>query len=96
MFIVARHFQGVASVPEAAARAEAGIIPLLTDTAGFRAYYAFDAGNGVGCSVAIFDTEAAAHDATRKAIAWIRDNLDDLIDGEMQVFEGEVLSSVVV
>ena len=96
MYIVTRQFQGVASVPEAAARAESGIIPLLTDTAGFRAYYAFDAGNGVGCSVAIFDTEEAAHEATRKAIDWIRTNLDDLVDGEMQMLEGEVLSSIVV
>ena len=61
---------------------------------GFRGYYIFDAGDGVGGSVTLFDTKEAATTANEKALAWIRASLSDLIDGEPEITSGEVLAFV--
>jgi hypothetical protein len=47
-------------VNEAARRAEAGVVDMLKQTAGFRAYYIVDGGGGVGLSVSIFESRKQA------------------------------------
>jgi hypothetical protein len=81
-------------VAEAARRAESGIGQLLKQSPGVLGYYVFDAGDGVGGSVTMFDTKEAAIAANEKALAWIRGSLVDVIDGEPEVTVGEVLAVV--
>jgi hypothetical protein len=94
MYLVIRKFARIRSVPQAARRAESGIAQMLKQSPGFRGYYVFDAGGGVAGSVTLFDSREAAMAANEKAIAWVRESLADLIDGEPEVIAGEVLAAV--
>jgi len=94
MYLVIRKFNHVSSVADAARRAESGIGQLLKQSPGFLGYYVFDAGNGVGGSVTMFDTREDATAANEKALAWIRESLMDVIKGEPEVTVGEVLAVV--
>jgi hypothetical protein len=94
MYVVIRKFNHMRSVAEVARRAESGLGQLLRRSPGFVSYYVFDAGDGVGGSVTMFDSKEAALAANEKALAWIRASLVDVIDGEPEVALGEVLASV--
>jgi hypothetical protein len=94
MYLVIRKFNHMRSVAEAARRAESGLGRLLKQSPGFQGYYVFDAGDGVGGSVTMFDTREAALAANDKALAWIRGSLVDVIDGEPEITMGEVLVTI--
>jgi hypothetical protein len=94
MYMVIRRFNRVRSVAEAARRAESGIGQLLKQSPGFRGYYVFDAGEGVGGSVTLFESREAAVAANEQALAWIRGSLIDVIDGEPGITMGEVLVAI--
>ena len=94
MYMVIRRFNRMRSVAEAARRAESGIGHMLKQAPGFQGYYVFDAGNGVGGSVTMFDSKEAAIAANEKALAWIRGSLMDVIDGEPEITMGEILAMV--
>jgi len=91
MYVVIRKFTQMRSVAQAARRAESGIGQILKQAPGFRGYYVFDGGNGVGCSITLFENRADALAANDKALAWIRASLADLIDGEPEITAGDVL-----
>ncbi|MBL0406559.1 hypothetical protein JKG68_21615 [Microvirga aerilata] len=94
MYLVIRKFNHMRSVTEAARRAESGLGYLLKQSPGFQGYYVFDAGNGVGGSVTMFDSKEAAIAANEKALAWIRGSLVGIINGEPEITMGEVLAVV--
>ncbi len=94
MYVVIRKFAHMRSVAEAARRAESGIGHLMKQSPGFHGYYVFDAGNGVGGSITLFESREAAVAANDKALAWIRASLADLIQGEPEITSGEVLAVV--
>jgi hypothetical protein len=94
MYLVIRKFTQMRSVTEAARRAESGLGQLLKQSPGFQGYYVFDAGNGIGGSVTMFDSKEAAVAANEKALAWIRGSLVDIINGEPEITMGEVLAVV--
>ena len=95
MYVIIRRFTQMRSVSEAARRAESGIGQMLRQAPGFQGYYVFDAGNGVGGSVTLFESRDEALAANDKALAWIRASLSDLLDGEPEITAGEVLAIVV-
>lgn len=94
MYLVIRKFNHISSVTEAARRAESGLGYLLKQSPGFRGYYVFDAGNGVGGSVTMFETKEQALAANEKASAWVGGSLIDVVSGEPEVTIGEVLAVV--
>ena len=94
MYLVIRKFTQLRSVAVAARRAESGIGQILKQSPGFRGYYIFDGGNGVGGSVTFFDSRDEALAANEKVLAWIQASLSDLIDGEPEITTGEVLAVV--
>jgi hypothetical protein len=94
MYLVIRKFDHMSSVAEAARRAESGLGQRLKQSPGFLGYYVFDAGDGVGGSVTMFENKEAALVANAKALAWIRASLVDVIDGEPDITMGEVLAVV--
>jgi len=95
VYVIIRKFTQMRSVSEAARRAESGIGQMLKQEPGFRGYYVFDGGNGVGGSVTLFENREDALAANEKALAWIRASLSDLLDGEPEITAGEVLAIVV-
>lgn len=93
MYVVTRRYEKI-RIDEAARRAEKGVGDILKSTPGFRGYYVVDGGDGVGLSVSLFDSREAAVAASDKAMAWIRENLSDIYEGEPQVTAGEALVSL--
>jgi hypothetical protein len=55
LYLVIRKFNHVSSMAEAARQAESGLGRLLKQSPGFQGYYVFDAGDGVGGSVSLFE-----------------------------------------
>jgi hypothetical protein len=94
MYVTIRKFSHMRSVPEAARRAETGIGQILKRSPGFRGYYVFDAGEGVGGSVTLFESKETAAAANEKALAWVRASLSDLLDGEPEITTGDVLVAI--
>jgi hypothetical protein len=94
MYVTIRKFTRMRSVSEAARRAESGIGQILKQSPGFRGYYVFDAGDGVGGSVTLFENRETATEANRKALNWIQASLSDLLDGEPEITMGEVLVTI--
>ena len=93
MFVITRRFSSISSVAEAAKRAEAGLAPMLVAASGFKGYHIIDAGDGVGLSVTMFETREDAEGVKDRALAWIKQNLSDLYQGEPEVTAGEVIYS---
>ena len=92
MYAVIRKFNRMRSPEEAARRAEAGLIPILRQSPGFRGYYVIRNDEMI-VSISMFDTQDAVQDAHLRAVGWIKDNLSDLVDGEPEVISGEVVIS---
>ena len=84
----------VKHAPPAARRAESGIGQILRQSPGFRGYFVFDAGDGVGGSVTLFEDRETATEANRKALNWIQASLSDLLDGDPEIIAGEVLVAI--
>jgi hypothetical protein len=93
MYVVIRKFRNMRSVHEAARRAKAGLAPILKQTPGFKAYYIFDGGNGVGGSVTLFESRESAMVASQSSLLWIKENLADLYEGDPELIAGEVVAS---
>jgi len=93
MYVVTRRYKSLSSVTEAAARAEAGLAPILLATTGFKGYHIIDAGGGVALSVTMFETREDAERVKDRALDWIKQNLSDLYQGEPEATAGEVIYS---
>jgi hypothetical protein len=93
MYAVVRKFNRMRSAGEAGRRAEAGLVPILRQSPGFRGYYVVRGGDEMIVSITMFDTQDAVQEAHRRAMDWIRDNLSDLVGGEPEVVSGEVMIS---
>jgi hypothetical protein len=94
MYVVIRRFRHMRSMPEAARRAENGIGQVLKQVPGFQGYHVFDAGDGGGGSISLFDSREAAIEANARASAWAQASLIDLIDGDPEITVGEILATV--
>jgi hypothetical protein len=94
MFCVTRRFSSMGSVEEAAKRAEAGVGPILQRNPGFRGYYIVDAGDGVGCSITVFESREAAESSREEVMDWIQRNLSDLYREPPVITAGEVIVTV--
>jgi hypothetical protein len=94
MYLVIRKFNHISSMAEAARRAESGLGQMFKQSPGFQSYYIFDAGDGIGGSVTLFNSKEAALAANEKALTWIRGSLVDVINGEPEITMGEVLAVV--
>ena len=81
------------SVDEIIRGVNEGLVPILKDVSGFRAYYALDAGGGRIASVSVFEDRAGAEESSRKAADWIRENMASLFPNPPEVLQGEVVVS---
>ena len=91
MFVVIRRYAAGARADEVARRVGEGLVPILTKTSGFRAYYCFVGEDGRPVSVSIVDSRAAAVAANDRAREWVAANMADLIPDPPEVTMGEML-----
>jgi hypothetical protein len=95
MYAVIRSFPQMQNVEEAGRLAETGLAPILKQQPGFRAYYIVRHEGGGGGSISLFDSADNAKAAHERSLAWIKENLANMIGGATPVVTmGEVLAEV--
>jgi hypothetical protein len=91
MYVAVRRYEGVdqGTVDEVMRRVNEGFVPIISQVAGFVAYYALDAGGGVVASISVFQDRTGAEESSRRAADWVRQNLASLLPNAPQVTVGE-------
>lgn len=93
MFASVRRYEGVTDPAEAGRRVAEGFVPLLKEIDGLTAYHFIDAGDGVMCSMSVFDDKAGADASNERAAGWVQENLAELAPNPPSVIEGEVVAT---
>ena len=88
MFVTIRRYAAGARADEVARRVGEGLVPVLQQQPGFRAYYAFMGEDGHPVSVSIVDAAVVANERARE---WVAANMADLIPDPPEVSMGEML-----
>jgi hypothetical protein len=76
---------------ELANRIKEGAIPIISDVAGFRAYYVIYAPDDTVTAISIFDNHSGAEESNRRGLAWIEENLAPLLTGPATAVAGPVI-----
>jgi hypothetical protein len=76
---------------ELARRIKDGVIPIVSDVPGFRAYYVVYAPDDTVTAISIFNNVEAAEESNRRALAWIEQNLGPLLTGPVTAVAGPVI-----
>jgi len=71
-------------------RANEGLLPTLSHTPGFVAYYLIDPGDGTIVSVSVFEDRAGADTSTRVATEWVRQHLGQFVRTAPVIVAGTV------
>ncbi len=76
MYATVRRYEGIDKVrsEEITRKAKDSLLPSISKLPGFAGYFMIDAGEGVLTSVSLFETSAQAHESTRLAATWVREN----------------------
>ena len=92
MYIVVRLYSdGGPAFEERARRTRDGLVPLLREHEGFRAYCAFRCDHGFAVSIVVFESSQAAVAVHERIRRWAISNLGDLTTGSPELLSGEVL-----
>ena len=76
-------------------RVRGGFVPLISQVAGFQAYYVLQVRNDEVVSVSVFDTQVGAEESVRRAADWVAKNLSPFIQGLPEITVGEVKVSAI-
>lgn len=94
MYATIRRYDAIdqARTSELVKKAEATLVPRLSELPGFNGYYLIEAGNGALSSVGFFDTEAHAEESTHVASNWVREEkLETALPNPPKITNGKVL-----
>ena len=58
MYASIRRYEGLSSIDEIVKRVEEGFVPIISEGRGFVAYYLVDAGDGIGATISVFESQA--------------------------------------
>ena len=90
MYVVVRRYSGASALVDAMIARKDEVTQLISSVPGFKAYYAVKAGDGGSvATVTICDDKAGADESTRRAGAWVRENLAGASISPPEVSEGE-------
>ena len=95
MYATVRRYEGIDKVRSEEITRKVGdsLLPSLRESPGFGGYYLIDAGGGVLTSVGLFDTSAQAHESTRLAAQWVREQkLEDALPNTPKITAGPVIA----
>ena len=90
MHVVVRHYKGSAKLIDELADRSEDVEKLIREVEGFIAYYLVKTNDG-GVSVSVFENEAGAAESTRRAGAYLKENLDGVAVGPPEVIEGQTV-----
>jgi len=76
MYATVRRYEGIDKVrsDEITRKVSESLLPSISKLPGFSGYFLIDAGDSVLTSVGLFETADQAHESTRLAASWVREN----------------------
>jgi hypothetical protein len=95
MYATVRRYEGIDKVRSEEVTRKVGnsLLPRLRELPGFGGYYLIDAGGGVLTSVGLFESSAQAHESTRLAAQWVREQkLEDALPNTPKITAGPVIA----
>jgi hypothetical protein len=94
VYISIRRYAEVARNDELMRKVEKGLLPIIRESPGCKAYYSLDAGDGVVASISTFETEQRAKDSDAKAAAWVQGNRAEGVPEPPEITAGPVQFSI--
>jgi hypothetical protein len=95
MYATVRRYEGIDKVRSEEVTRKVGdsLLSRLRELPGFGGYYLIDAGGGVLTSVGLFESSAQAHESTRLAARWVREQkLEDALPNTPKITAGPVIA----
>ena len=92
MFVVVRQYEGAAALADVMAERAADVQAKLSDVEGFVSYHAARDGDTM-TTISICNDRAGAEETTRRAAAWVQENLQGTTINPPQVGTGETFIS---
>ncbi|SRR6266542_1151893 len=95
MYATVRRYEGVDNTrsDEIARKVRETLLPSVSSLPGFSGYYMLDAGEGVLTSFSLFEQAKDAHESTRIAARWVREQkLESALPNTPKVTAGPVLA----
>jgi hypothetical protein len=93
MYATVRRYEGIDKVrsEEITRKIDQSLLPSLSELPGFSGYYLIDAGEGVFASVSLFESAKEAHESTRMAARWVREQkLESALPNTPKITAGPV------
>jgi hypothetical protein len=93
MYATVRRYEGIDKVrsEEVTRKVGESLVPSLSKLPGFGGYYLIDAGEGVFTSIGLFENEA--HESTRIAARWVREQkLESALPNTPKITAGPVIA----
>jgi hypothetical protein len=94
MYATVRRYEGIDKdrVAEVTKKFGESLTPRMSKLPGFGGYFLIEAGEGVMTSINLFETSDQAHESTRVAATWIREEkLETVLPNTPKITAGEVV-----
>ena len=95
MYATVRRYEGIDKVRSEEITRKVGdsLLPALSELPGFGGYYLDEAGGGVLTSISVFDDASQAHESTRVAARWVREQkLESALPNTPKITAGPVIA----
>lgn len=95
MYATVRRYEGIDKVrsEEVTRKVGESLLPTLSKLPGFGGYYLIDAGEGVFTSIVLFENSREAHESTRIAATWVREQkLESALPNPPKITAGPVVA----
>lgn len=91
MHAVLRHYTlDTKNVNEVVRRVAEGGVPIIRAIPGFVSYAIMDAGQGHLVTYSVYESKTGTEESTKKAAAWVKENIASMLPNPPRVIEGEV------
>ena len=95
MYATVRRYEGIDKTrfEEITSKATEALVPKISELPGFAAYLLIDAGEDVFTSVGLFESPEQAHESTRLAATWVREQkLESALPNPPKMTAGPVVA----
>ena len=95
MYATVRRYEGIDKVRSEEITRKVGdsLLPSVSKLPGFGGYYLIDAGEGVVTSIGLFEDASQAHESTRIAARWVREQkLESALPNMPKITAGPVIA----
>ena len=90
MYAVVRRYTGGSALADALVQRRQEVTDLLKGVPGFKMYHALRTTEGNVATITLCDDKAGTEESSRRAAAWVRENLSGASMSPPEITEGEV------